>query len=40
MRKHDDMISLEDGFTAEDLVDLYNDAVELIWDGDSQKVCW
>ena len=26
------MISLEDGFTAEDLVDLYNDAVELIWD--------
>ena len=32
MRKHDDMISLEDGFTAEDLVDLYNDAVELIWD--------
>ena len=32
MRKHDDMISLEDGYTAEDLVDLYNDAVELIWD--------
>ena len=26
------MISLEDGYTAEDLVDLYNDAVELIWD--------
>ena len=32
MRKHDDMISLEDGYTAEDLVDLYNDAVEFIWD--------
>ena len=31
MRKHDDMISLEDGYTVEDLVDLYNDAVELIW---------
>ena len=31
MRKHDDMISLEDGCTVEDLVDLYNDAVELIW---------
>ena len=32
MRKHDDMISLEDGYNAEDLVELYNDAVELIWD--------
>ena len=32
MRKHDEMISLEDGYTAEDLGDLYNDAVELIWD--------
>ena len=32
MRKHDDMISLEDGYTAEDLVDLYIDAVEFIWD--------
>ena len=32
MRKHDDMISMEDGYTAEGLVDLYNDAVELIWD--------
>ena len=30
MRKHDDMISLEDGYTAEDLVELYNDEVELI----------
>ena len=32
MRKHDDMISLEDGHTVEGLVELYNDAVELIWD--------
>ena len=32
MRKHDDMISMEDGYTAEGLVDPYNDAVELIWD--------
>ena len=32
MRKHDDMISLEDGYTVEGLVELYNDAVELIWD--------
>ena len=32
MRKHDEMISLEDGYTAEDLVALYNDAVEFIWD--------
>ena len=30
MRKHDDMISLEDGYTAEDLVDLYNGAVDYL----------
>ena len=28
---HDDMISLEQGYTVEQLIDMYNDAVELIW---------
>jgi hypothetical protein len=29
--EHDDMISLEQGYTVEQLIDMYNDAVELIW---------
>lgn len=31
MMEHDEMISAEHGYTVPQLIEMYNDAVELIW---------
>lgn len=31
MMTHDRMISAEDGYTMEELIEMYNDAVDTIW---------